>query len=104
MNPSLCKTAMRPKKAISQHMCQSMPASNKFNNNDGLALIMSMLLNISMLESMTLAKKYFNRSGESFIAFNRKNNTVLYRENEDTTENYTFEEIFTRLVLETVIS
>ena len=44
---SLCKTPMCPTQEIYQPVHESTPASNKFNNNIGLFLIMVMLLNIN---------------------------------------------------------
>ena len=89
----LCKT-------IIHQAYQSIATSNKFNNNSGLFLIMVMTLDINIVKSMQLATKYFNQSGEIFIAFNRKDNTALHREHADTAEIGVFKAASTRLVLE----
>ena len=56
-------------------------------------IFMVMMLSTNVVESMILATKDFNRSGEKLIAFNIQHNTALRRERADVTENYTFEAI-----------
>ena len=98
---------MLPTKATSYHVHQQTTASKKFARNVLNALI-EFWVNFDHCDATEhqhsrnapLTTTYFNKLGENFIATNRQNRTALYREYAETTKNDTFEETFTRLVLE----